>query len=124
MPGERECQQHARRADRHHEADHAARDGEQDALDERLCDDLPARRADRQPQRRLAAPRRRAREQQVGDVGAGDQQHQAADAEQDAQAAAVLLLHDADAAAAGNRSTCCGRAWMTSGIHFAGHPVS
>ena len=39
--------------------------------------------------RRLAAPRDRAREQQVGDVGAGDQQHQAAHAEEDLQAAAV-----------------------------------
>ena len=81
------------------ESDDAAGDGEEDALDQRLRDDLPARRADRQPQRRLAAPRDRAREQQVGDVGAGDQQHQSAHAEQDAQAAAVLLPHDADAAA-------------------------
>ena len=58
-----------------------------------------ARRADRQPHRRLRPARHRAREQQVGDVGARDQQHQAADAEQDLQAAAVLLLHHADAGA-------------------------
>ena len=46
--------------------------------------------------RTAVCPRRatRAREQQVGDVGAGDQQHQPADAEQDLQAASVLLLHD------------------------------
>ena len=46
-------------------------------------------------------PRRahRAREQQVRDVGAGDQQHQPADAEENLQAAAVLLFHDADAGA-------------------------
>ena len=49
--------------------------------------------------RGLAAPRDGAREQQVRDVGARDQQHQAAHAEEDLQAAAVLLLHDADAGA-------------------------
>ena len=98
-PGERERQQQARRADRDGESDDAAGDGEEHALDERLRDDLPARRADRQPQRGLAAPRDRAREQQVRDVGAGDQQHQSAHAEKNAQAAAVLLPHDADAGA-------------------------
>ena len=54
----------------------AAGDGEQDALDERLRHDLPARCAHREPDGRLAAPRDGAREQQIRDVGAGDEQHQ------------------------------------------------
>ena len=85
--------------DRDDQAGDAAGDGEEHALDERLRDDLPARRADGEPQRGLAAPRDRTREQQVRDVGARDEQHQAAHAEQNLQAAAVLLLHHADAGA-------------------------
>ena len=77
----------------------AAGEREQHALDQRLRDDLPPRRADRQAHRGLAAARDRAREQQVGDVGARDQQHEPAHAEQDLQAAPVLLLHHADAGA-------------------------
>ena len=86
-PGERERQQQARRADRDDEAGDAAGDREEDALDQRLRHDLPARRADREPDRRLRPPRHGAREQQVGDVGARDEQHQPAHAEKNLQAA-------------------------------------
>ena len=79
-----------------------AGDGQQNALDERLRHDLPARRADGEPQSGLPAPRDRAGEQQVRDVGAGDEEHQPAHAEENLQAAAVLLLHDADAGAGGH----------------------
>ena len=72
---------------------------EHHAFDQRLGDDLPPRGAHGQPHRGLAAPRHRPGEQQVGDVGTGDQQHQRAHRQQDAQAAAVLLLHHADAGA-------------------------
>ena len=46
--------------------------------------------------RRIAVCARRATaagQQQVGDVGAADQQHHAADGQQNLEAAAVLLLH-------------------------------
>ena len=84
-------------------------------------DDVPARCADGEPDRGLAAPGDRAGEQQVCDVGAGDEQHEAAHAKQNLQAAAVLLLHDPTPAPAGTTViTCRGNAWMTSGIQFAG----
>ena len=80
---------------------------------------LPARGAERQPDRGLAAPRDGAGQQQVGDVGAGDQQHQRAHAEQDAQAAAVLLAHDADAGAGRDDRDRL----LRQILDHAGHPV-
>jgi hypothetical protein len=100
--GERQRQQEARRAECDCEAGDPAGKGQQDALDERLDDDVAARRADREPDRGLAAPGDRAGEQQVGDVGARDEQHQPAHAKQKLQAAPVLLLHDPDAGAGGH----------------------
>ena len=50
---------------------------EEQALGQELADEAAARRAERQPDRHLVTPGRRARQQQVRDVGAGDQQHQA-----------------------------------------------
>jgi hypothetical protein len=82
--------------------DDAAGDGEEDALDERLGDNLAPRRADRQPQRGLAAARDRARQQQVGDVGTRKEEDQPAHAEKNLQAAAVLFLHHADAGPRGH----------------------
>ena len=55
---------------------HGARDGEQAALDERLPHQTPARRAERQSKRDFARPREAAKEQQVRDVRAGDEQHE------------------------------------------------
>ena len=49
---------------------------EQQALGEELTDDLPARRAERQAHRDLARAGGAARQQQVGDVGAGDEQQE------------------------------------------------
>ena len=96
-----------------------AGDREQDALDERLGHDLPSRRAHREPDRRLTAPRHRAREQQVGDVGAGDEQHEPAHAEENLQAAAVLLFHDADARAGRHH----GDHLLRQRADDVGHPV-
>ena len=64
---------------------------EQQALDQQLPHDAPARGAHRVAHRDLARPRRRARQQQVGDVGARDQQHEADRAHQRQE-------HDADRA--------------------------
>ena len=97
--GEGEREQEPRGAHRDDEAHDAAADGQQDAFDERLRDDLRSRRADRHPYCRLRPPRDRSREQQVRDVGAGDQQHEPAHGHQQLQAAGVLLFHDPDAGA-------------------------
>ena len=51
--------------------------GEHQALGQRLAQEVPAARADRGANRHLARARRAAGEQQVGDVGAGDEQHEA-----------------------------------------------
>ncbi len=92
---------------------------EQDALDERLRDDLPARCAQREPDGGLTAPRDGAGEQQVRDVGAGDEEHQPAHAEQNLQAASVLLLHDADAGAGRHD----GDDLLGQSLDDVGHPV-
>ena len=54
----------------------AADRGEQQALGEELADQTAARRTHREPDRDLFLPRRRPREQQVGDIGAHDQEHE------------------------------------------------
>ncbi len=60
-----------------------------DAQHDGLCHELPhqpsAAGAKRRPHRQFATARRAAREQQAGDVGAGDQQHQRDGAEQHEQ---------------------------------------
>ena len=63
--------------DREHQSDDAAGDREHEALGERLADQPAASGAERQPHRDLLLPRRRAAQQQVGDVRARDQQHEA-----------------------------------------------
>ena len=76
----------AMQALRHHrrqpETDEAAGAGEQQALDEELAHELAARGAERQPHGDLALAHEAARDEQVGDVGAGDEQHQADHAHQ------------------------------------------
>ena len=96
---ERQHEQQAGSADRDREADQPSGHGEDTALDERLRDDLPPGCADREAQRRLRPPGGGPRQQQVGDVRAGDEQHEAAHGEQDLEAAPVLFLHHTDAGA-------------------------
>ena len=55
------------------------------ALGEELADQAAASGADRRAHDDLAAARRGARQQQIGDVGAGDEQHEAHRAEQHEQ---------------------------------------
>ena len=82
--------------DRQREAEDAADQRQQHALDEQLADDAPARRAERHADADLARAVRGAREQQVGDVRARDQQHERDRAHQrpehDPDLPAVLLL--------------------------------
>ena len=76
-PGGRVRPQHALGPVRDQEAEAAGEEREQQALGEELAHQPAARGAEREAHRHLALARRRAREQQVRDVRAGDQQHQA-----------------------------------------------
>ena len=67
------------------EPERAAREREHDRLGEELPDDARAARAERRAHRDLLAAPERPREDEVGDVGAGDQQHEADRAEQHEQ---------------------------------------
>src|SRR5262249_15053396 len=60
-----------------------AQAGEQEAFRERLADEARACGAHRQPYSKFFLPYRRARQQQVGHVGASDQQDGADDGHQD-----------------------------------------
>ncbi len=59
--------------------------GEQDRLGEQLREELAASRAEGEANAHLGAAARPAGEQQVGDVGAGDQQHDRGDAEEEGE---------------------------------------
>src|SRR5262249_20072700 len=103
----------------------AAGDGEEDALGERLRDDLAARGAEGEPDGSLPATRDPAGEQQVRHVGAGDEHHETADGEKDLQTPAVLLFHHGDTRSRGTTlRTCLGRTRITSGSQFGGYPES
>ena len=104
------------------QAGDAAEHGEHDAFGERLADEPSARCAEGEPDRGLRAARGSASQQQIGDVGAGNEQHQAADGEQDAQAVAVVGFHDADAGAGGNDlDDLLGQAGFDAGHPVGGH---
>ena len=75
---------------REHRARRGAGHGQQHALRHQLPHDASARRADGQPHRDLALARGGAGEHQVGQVGAGDEQHQRGHAEQDPQRLLVV----------------------------------
>ena len=82
---------------RQRDAERRARGRKHHALGEQLARDPQPRRAERQPQRQLVAARRRARDQQVRDVGARDQQDEPHDAQDGGQR---LLVARAPAASA------------------------
>ena len=74
-----------RAPEREHHARDAAEAGQQHALGQKLADDARAARAERQPHLDLTLPADGAFEQQVGDVHAGDQQHERDGAQQEQQ---------------------------------------
>ena len=78
-----EAQERPRQRQAEDEPGDAAGDGQDQALHQELAHDLAAPRAERGPDRDLLLSRRGAREQQVRDVGAGDEEHQADQALQD-----------------------------------------
>ena len=65
------------------DADRAAGDREQQAFSQDEPHHTPSRRAERETDGQLALPRRRPREEQVREVGAGDEEHQPDGAQQD-----------------------------------------
>ena len=69
----------------HEQPEHAAGEREDDAFGQQLPDDAAARSADGGADRDLAPAAGRAHQQQVGDVGARDQQHEADGAAVDQQ---------------------------------------
>ena len=69
-------------AERQGDAQHAAGEGQQQALGEELPHQLTPGGAERQPDGDLPLAHEGAGDQQVGDVGAGDEQHQADHAHQ------------------------------------------
>ena len=77
-------------------------DRQQNAFGQGLGDDLAPGGSNGHAQGGLAAAGDRANEQEVGDVGAGDEQHQAADRQQNLQAATVLFFHDRDTGTGGH----------------------
>jgi hypothetical protein len=80
-----EAQERAGQADGQHEPGRAPRAGQDQALEQELFDDLPPPRAERRPDRDLLLAGRRTGQQQVRDVRARDQQHQADQGLQDDQ---------------------------------------
>ena len=76
-PGGVDRQQRANAEKSHDEAEDASGEGQQHALGQQLPDDAAAARADRGTNGDLTPSARRAHQQQVRDVGAGDQQHEA-----------------------------------------------
>ena len=85
---------------RDHEPKRTADAGEEEALAQELSNQPDPRGAQRQAQGELRLPRRGAREQQVGHVGADDQQHEPDNGRQHHDAAELAGVHVVDAAAA------------------------
>ena len=82
-----DLEEHPREPD----AQRSANTGQHEALRQQLAEDLGRRRAERRPHRDLALTRGSARQEQVGDVGARDQENERDGAEQQPQATNRLL---------------------------------
>ena len=80
---------------------------------------MAGRCADGEAHGGLAATGDRASEQQVRDIGAGDQQHDAANGQQDLEAATVFFFHDGDAGSGGNDVDDL----LGQQANYVGHPV-
>jgi hypothetical protein len=72
-----ESEQQPRQPDRNQQTRAATERRQHGALGQQLPHDAPPAGADREPDGNLPASCRRPRQQQIGDIGAGDQQHQA-----------------------------------------------
>ena len=117
MEGERDHQLYAEVGNRN--SGYATEHGEYDALCERLLNKPIPRCAQSQPHRGLRTARSPAGQQQVGYIGAGNQQHQAADGEQDVKAIAIIGFHRLHARTAGNNLDLL----LGQGLHDHGHKL-
>jgi hypothetical protein len=105
---------------RDHEPRRAPEQREHARLGEQLRDEPPPTGAERQPHGHLRLAARAAGEQEVGDVGAGDEQDDAGDAEEECERGLGLLVHGALPAGAG-RHRDLARAEL--GHRPLGHPL-
>src|SRR6202167_6215062 len=94
VEGQREEKARGRHCDK--KSGYAASDGEQDAFGESLHDNFAPRGTQSQAYCGLSATCDCAGEEQVGHVGAHDQEHQTANGQEDLQAAAVLFFYFGD----------------------------
>ena len=84
-PSKRQRQDGARARKGHEEPRQAAQNSQQHAFRNDLADQPRARGAQRHPDGGLRPRRGAAGQQQIGDVGAGDQQHEAGDGHEQAE---------------------------------------
>ena len=109
------------------EAEEAADDGEQDAFHQQLPDDAPAARAKRDAHSDFTRAVRGPREQQIRDVGAGNEEHEADGAHQRekdrADRAAVDALVDGLDAAAERLCSCPDSRWVSAGRSRGARPA-
>ncbi len=89
---DREGQQRVCRPARQQHAERAAQKEQQRALDEHLPDETRPARPERRPDDALSRSRHGARQQEVGDVGARDEQHEAHGAEHQQQSLVGLAI--------------------------------
>ena len=92
-PAARDADSGPQRPGREHDAEDAPDRGKQQALGQELANDPGRSGADGRPDRELAAPRRSPGQQQVRDVGARDQKHDAHGREQDPEGRPEVAKH-------------------------------
>ena len=85
LPGRRVGHERGRGPVRERDAGRRTDPGEHQAFDEYLAHHAGAARTQCEPQRELRSARRRARQQELADVRAGDEQHESGDGEQNEQ---------------------------------------
>ena len=99
--GEGEREQYVRSGIGDGETEQAAEAGEKNAFGEQLADDAAALRTERRADGHLGAAAHAADEQQIGNVGAGDEKNESGDPLQQVEMILVVVLHVLDAGAAG-----------------------
>ena len=97
-----ECQQRVRSEVGDGEAEQAAHTREKDAFRKKLAHNAAALRAKRRANGQFSFAAHAAHQQQVGDIGAGDEKNQRGDPLQQLQVVLVIALHVLNTAAAGS----------------------
>ena len=105
---------------RHEQAEASAEGGEQQRFGHELADERGAWRAQRGPHRDLAIAAGVLHEQQVGDVGAGDEQHERHGAGEQVNRVVDRGVEEADEGRCDPERPCGGRALRGPGVDRAG----